>query len=218
MKEVTFVSVTKDNAVRSAPYWPVPLSRSIIALVAAAVITFAQDHSPRMGLLIFGGFAVLTAIVLIVAALRVHTGADRIIVLLMALVGLLAGGFALALTGGGLPFYLYLVSVWAAITGFLELYLGLRGRRRNPAARDWIFVGAVTALFAIVVVILPPDFTQQFSGAQGVTGTLTASVIAVGAFGAYAAIVGVYLVIGALSLKWAAKADTAETIEEAPSA
>ncbi|MET1044500.1 MAG: hypothetical protein ABWX59_10345, partial [Microbacteriaceae bacterium] len=168
--------------------------------------------------LVFGVFTVLTGIVLIIAALRVHTGAERIIVLLMALVGLLAGGFALGLTDGGLPFFLYLVSVWAAITGFLELYLGLRGRRRNPAARDWIFVGAVTALFAIVVVILPPDFTQQFSGAQGVSGTLTASVIAVGAFGAYAAIVGVYLVIGALSLSWAAKADTAETIEEAPSA
>jgi uncharacterized membrane protein HdeD (DUF308 family) len=218
MKEVTFVSVTKDNAVHSAPYWPVPLSRSIIALVAAAVITFAQDHSPRVGLVVFGLFAVLTAIVLVVAALRVHSGAERVIVLLMAVVGLLAGGFALALPAGGLPFFLYLVSVWAAITGFLELYLGLRDRRRAVAARDWMFVGGLTALFAIVVVILPPDLNQQFSGTQGVTGSLTASVIAVGAFGAYAAIVGVYLVIGALSLKWAAKADTAETIEEAPSA
>ncbi len=218
MKEVTFVSVTKDNAVRSAPYWPVPLSRSIIALAAAAVITFAQDHSPRVGLVVFGLFAVLTAIVLVVAALRVHVGAERVIVLLMAVVGLLAGGFALALPDGGLPFFLYLVSVWAAITGFLELYLGLRGRRRTGAARDWMFVGALTALFAIVVVILPPDLNQQFSGAQGVTGSLTASVIAVGTLGAYAAIVGVYLVIGALSLKWAAKSDPAETIEEAPSA
>ena len=136
----------------------------------------------------------------------------------MAGVSVACGVLALTLQAGGLPFFLYIVSVWAAITGFLELYLGLRGRRRTPAARDWIWAGALTALFAVVVVMLPPDLNQQFTGTEGVTGVLTASVIAVGAFGAYAAIVGVYLVIGALSLKWGTTASVAATTEEAPSA
>ena len=55
------------------------------------------------------------------------------------------------------------------------------------AARDWIAVGALTALLAIVFLLLPPD-----------------AVTAVGLLGGYLVIVGVYLIIGGFSLKWAA--------------
>ena len=54
-------------------------------------------------------------------------------------------------------------------------------------ARDWIAVGALTALLAIVFLLLPPD-----------------AVTAVGLLCGYLVIVGVYLIIGGFSLKWAA--------------
>ena len=98
-----------------------------------------------------------------------------------------AGLLALTVPGGGLPFLLYLVSVWAAVTGFVELFAGLRARGKVAAARDWIAVGALTALLAIVFLLLPPD-----------------AVTAVGLLGGYLVIVGVYLIIGGFSLKWAA--------------
>ena len=94
----------------------------------------------------------------------------RSLFLVNAIATVTAGLLAVSVPGG-LPFLLYLVSVWAAVTGFVELYAGLRARGRTPAARDWIAAGAFTA---------------------------------VGLLGAYLVILGVYLVIGGFSLKWAA--------------
>jgi len=213
IREAISVSVQQTSGIRRAAYWPIPLARAVVLIAAALVITFSQDHSPKLGLTVFGAFTIVTALILAAAALLVHRGAERVIVLLQAVVSVSAGVLALAISGGGLPFFLYLVSVWAALTGFLELVLGLRARRTSPS-RDWTFVGALTVLFAVVVLILPPDLNDEFTGSNGVSGVLTAAIIAVGAFGAYAAIAGVYLAIGALSMRWAAPAPAAVTEHE----
>ena len=126
--------------------WAVPVVRGALALAATAAITFSQDHSPAMGLLVFGIWAVVAGVV--VGALSLRFVADRTtrtVTLVSANVTAVAGLLALTLPAG-LPFFLTLVSAWAAITGFLELYLGLRGRdlarapdgpgrRRGPARR-----------------------------------------------------------------------------------
>jgi uncharacterized membrane protein HdeD (DUF308 family) len=108
------------------------------------------------------------------------------------LVTAVAGLLALSFQGAGLAVYLFIVSVWAAVTGFIELYAGLRERSRtaregirSPVARDWIAVGALTAVFAVVYLLLPPN-----------------AVVAIGLLGAYLVIVGVYLAIAGFSLKW----------------
>jgi hypothetical protein len=75
------------------------------------------------------------------------------------------------------------LSIWAAVTAALELYAGYRHRDR-AIAREWLTAGAFTALLAIVV------------GAFQVN-----DVYAVGLFGAYGAILGVYLVIAGISLR-----------------
>ena len=48
----------------------------------------------------------------------------------------------------------------------------------------------------------PQSLDQHFTGPDGVDRSLTASIVSVGTFGAYAAIVAVLLVIGGFSLKW----------------
>jgi uncharacterized membrane protein HdeD (DUF308 family) len=151
------------------------------------IITFSQSHAPEVGLMVFGAWAILSG--LIVGALTLRLMAERGIrsLFLVTAIATVAAGLLAVTVPGGLPFFLYLVSVWAAVTGFVELYAGLRGRGRTPAARDWIAAGAFTALLAIVFLLLPPD-----------------SVTAVGLLGGYLVILGVYLVIGGFSLKWAA--------------
>ena len=88
---------------------------------------------------------------------------------------------------GGVGAFTFTVAVWAAVTGILELVVGLRSRGRIAAARDWIAVGALTAILALVYVLLPLD-----------------PVTAVGLLGAYFVVLGVLLLIGGFSLKWAA--------------
>ena len=181
------MAIARDAAPERAQYWVVPVVRGLLALVPAAAITFSQNHSPAFGLLVFGVWATVAG--LVVGALSMRLMADRGIrslFIVTAVVTVVAGLLAVSVPGG-LPFLLYLVSVWAAVTGFVELYAGLRVRGRTASARDWIAAGGLTAVLAIVFLLLPPD-----------------AVTAVGLLGGYLVILGVYLVIGGFSLKWAA--------------
>ena len=168
-------------------YWTVPVSRAVIALVPAVVITFNSDHSAALGLLAFGAFALASGI--LVAVLSWITLSDpraRRLFLVQGIVGIVAGGLALAFHTGGLGFFLYLVSVWAAVTGFLELYSGARVRGRSPLANDWMIVGGLTAALSLLFLLLPPN-----------------TVVSVGLLGAYLVLLGIFLPIVGLSLKWA---------------
>lgn len=168
-------------------YWLVPVLRAIPALVVGLIITFLEDHSPRVGLIAFGVFAVISGVVILIGTLRSVT--DRVlrgVFIAQATIAALAGTAALVLWQSGIGVLLLIVTVFAALTGVLELYAGLRARPVGPA-RDWLTVGAYTAVAAIVFVLIPPD-----------------SILATGLVGAYGMVLGVFLLIAGLSLKWAA--------------
>ncbi|MCW4385784.1 hypothetical protein OH146_08345 [Salinibacterium sp. SYSU T00001] len=172
----------------TAAYWPVPLSRAVVALAVGIAVTFLAEHSPRVGLLALAGLALGGgAVVALLSRGRIaDRTATRIFVaqgLISALIGVIA--LPLALTGAGLGTLLLLATVWAVLTGALELYAGYR--LRTGGGRDWVTAGAGTLALALVLLLAPSD-----------------TVTVVGIIGAYAVILGVYLVIAALSLKWAA--------------
>jgi len=170
-----------------ARYWTVPIARAVLALVPAAVITFTADHAAQFGLLVFGAFALAGGLFLAVLSWRtLDDPRERTLFAVQGSVGVIAGVLALALNGGGLGFFLYVVTVWAALTGFLELYSGVRVRGRAASARDWMLVGGLTAVLSLAFLLLPPN-----------------AVVSVGLLGAYLVVLGVYLFIAGLSLKWA---------------
>ena len=207
------MSVADAELSRDARYWLIPLVRAVIALGVAAAITFSADHSAPVGFLAFGAFALLSGLAVALLAARVtRASVERSFSIAQGAVGIAVGGASLALATSGTAVLLFLVSAWAAVTGFFELYLGIRSRGRLPQSRDWVFVGALTAVFAIVVLLIPSGFEQSFIGPDKVERVLTASVILVGMIGAYAAILGVYLAIAGLSLKWAARPSTESAV------
>jgi uncharacterized membrane protein HdeD (DUF308 family) len=85
------------------------------------------------------------------------------------------------LTGGSCAFAM--LSIWAGITAALELYAGYRETNRT-VAKEWLTIGGFTAILAIIEAVVPMN-----------------DVYAVGIFGAYAAIVGVYQIIAGISLR-----------------
>jgi multisubunit Na+/H+ antiporter MnhB subunit len=201
-----FAMASSVYTTQDAAYWYVPLVRAVPAAAVACVVTFAGGHyTPEFGLLAFGGFALVSGLLAFVLSfLAVARGVIRTVFLVQAVVAVVAGVGALiaAGTSGGLPAFLAFVGGWAVITGFLELYVGLRSRRGRAASRDWIFVGALTVVFAVVALVIPPGYVQHYTGPDHEPRILNASVMIVGALGVYGAIVAVYLVIAALSLKW----------------
>ncbi|KQP53828.1 HdeD family acid-resistance protein [Agreia sp. Leaf283] len=168
-----------------SPYWGVPVARAIPAIVVALVVAFTPNHSSVVGLLVFGAFALASGLLTgILTPRALPAGTGRALLLAQAATSIVAGVLALSLQGFGLAFLLYLVSVWAAITAILELVTGLRSRGEAPA-KDWIAMGGLTAILALAFLLLP----------------LT-DLVAVGLFGAYGAVLGIYLVIAGLSLRW----------------
>lgn len=201
-------AASSEDAGQRAAYWPMPIARAVPAAGLALVITFSADHSARFGLLAFGVFGLVAGLVLgVVAWLRLAGARVRPYFLTQAAVTLVAGLVALLVSSGHtnsseVRLLFLVLTIFAAVTGFLELYSGVRSRRRFVASGDWIAVGAITVLAALAFVLIPPDYRQYYAGPDHVKRVLDASVVAVGAVGAWAAITTVFLVIAGLSAKW----------------
>jgi uncharacterized membrane protein HdeD (DUF308 family) len=192
-----FVSAPQEHAAPQRAYWPVPIARAVPALILGLYVTFSADHSPRLGLVLFGAFAAVSGLILAVTSRRLTDRVVRGNFLAQGVVGVLLGVAALLFNGGGVGLLLLLVPAFMAITGFLELYSGLRSRQRAGASRDWLTVGAFTALSAIVFLVIPQE-----------------SVLTLGLLGAYGILLGVYLTIGGLSLRWGTQATAASAERE----
>jgi nitrate reductase NapE component len=172
--------------------------RALPALVAAAIITFSRDHSAAVGFSVFGGFAIVTSIVILVGINRIPlVGRDRTLFGIHAVVTLVSGILALVNAENGLSALVPVLSIWAALTAALELYAGYRQADR-AIAREWLTIGAFTAILALAITLFPVN-----------------DIYAVGLFGAYGAILGVYLIIAGLSLR-SDEAVTAVTTSKNP--
>src|SRR6201999_4539369 len=170
-------------------------------------ITFAGGfYSPDYGLGSFGGYAMVAGLIGIFVSLRAgDAGATRTLFLLQGIVSVIAGVAALIGINGGLPVLLVVVATWGVVAGFLELVAGIRVRGKRAVARDWIFVGALTVLLAVVALVIPPDYVQHYNApGDGGARVLNTSVMVVGALGVYGAVVAVYLAIAGFSLRWGA--------------
>lgn len=196
-----------DAPAAAAAYWPLPIARAVPAAATAIWITFSADHSAALGLRAFGAFAVVSGLAVSgIAWRRLAESGSRPYLVAQGLISVALGVAAFVSVDGGVAALFLVVTTWAALTGALELYSGYRARGRFLASGDWMTVGALTALLALALVLIPPDFSEQFVGEEQVSGVLDSAIVAVGVLGAYAAIVAVYLTIAGLSAMWASRA------------
>lgn len=173
--------------------WLAPVLRAVPAVAAGLIITFTADHSPVVGLTMLAVFGLGSSLVLLVTALRMRSaepvrGLHRGLSLVAAVVGALA--VAVLVSGGaGLALLLLLIGGYAVLAGALELVWGIRHRDRSGFARDAVVIGGGTLALAVVLAFVGDP------------------VSAVGFFGAYAVMLGVYLAIAGVSLRRAAPAE-----------
>jgi hypothetical protein len=185
----------------------VQLARAAFAAVAALMVTFSADHSASVGLAVFSGFALVSGLIFALAAWLVAPDGWRWPYVLTAAVAVLTG-----LAGGipawrSTPLFFVLVIAWGVLTGTVELIAGIRSRRiaraeHVPApdgARDAILIGSLGLALAVALVCVPSTYALRYSIAAAGSFTLTGITLAVGIFGAYAAIVAVFLGIAGLS-------------------
>lgn len=196
------------------------LARALLAALAAIMITFSADHSAPVGLAVFSGFAIATALVFFVAAWLVFGAGERTPAILLGIVALVAGMIT------GLPplrtttLFFVVVIAWAAVSGLIELIAGLRARRAgDPFGRDAILIGAITLGLAVALLLVNPAYSlEYFIKEAGASFTLTGITIGVGLFGGYAAIVAVVLGIAGFSPRRSADLAPATTSSTTPTA
>lgn len=189
------VPVSRPRSAFNNNYWIVPAVRAVLALAVGFAITFTKDiHTAFFGLITFGLFAIVEGLATGVLSVVFSAGGlSRTFFVIQGIVGLVAGVLALVLAHNGLGMFLYLVTGWAALTGFLELCSGLRERHTGNHARDWIFIGAITIVLALVLLFVPAD-----------------PLLAIGLFGAWAVIAGVFHGIAAASLRFASRSSAGD--------
>ncbi|MFT4213316.1 MAG: acyl-CoA synthetase [Microbacterium sp.] len=179
----------------------VQLARAALAAIAAVMITFSPDHSASVGLAVFSGWAIATALILLLGAWLAYPGARRGAPVLLGIVTALAGMVS------GFPgirsttLFFVLVIAWALVTGAGELAWGIRDHRRGtPDARDGILIGALTIVLALGLLLVNPAYSLDYVIAEANRSfTLTGITIGVGLFGGYVAVVAVFLGIAGLS-------------------
>ena len=158
--------------------------RAIPTLIAALVITFSRNHAPAVGLAVFVGFGFLLAAVMLFTVMSVPLeGLNKKLFGAHAIVTAVSAAIAAVSLNGGLPALILVISIWAALTAALELYAGYR-EQNKAVAKEWLTIGGFTAVLAIIEAAVPLN-----------------DVYAVGLFGAYAAMVGVFQVIAGISLR-----------------
>lgn len=197
----------------------VQLMRAILAAIAAVMITFSPDHAASYGLAVFSGFAITTALVFGFGAWMAYPAGRRWPIVLLAIVTVLAGMVSGIPVWRTTPVFFAIIMSWAAITGIIELVTGWADRRamvrdgildpqRASEARDAIVVGVMGVALALGVGLVAPDFRlDYFIDDAGQWFALTGISIGVGVFGAYAAVVAVFLGIAAFSPRRTAPAD-----------
>jgi hypothetical protein len=177
------------------------LARALFAAMAALMITFSADHSAPVGLAVFSGWSIATALVLLLSAWLVFGSGRRALPVVLGVVTGLAGMI------GGLPglrtttTFFAVVIAWAIVAGIVELAAGILLRRRGDEnARDAVLIGALTLVLAAGLLLVNPAYSLDYVIADADrTFTLTGITIGVGLLGGYAAVVAVFLGIAGFS-------------------
>ena len=172
--------------------------RALIAAIAAVVVTFVQNRPGEFATAALQGFLVASFAYFVVEMIVRGLDTKRVLLGLSYMIGAV---LSVALPGTADERFHMTLLLWAAAAGIVELVGGIISRRAgSETSRDQITVGVLTCLLAIGTLIVSPSYAlDYFVKDAGQSFTLTGTIVGVGLFGGWAAIVAVYLGIGAFS-------------------
>lgn len=172
-------------AVLSHNWWALALRG--VAGIIFGLLTFLMP-GVTLAVLVwwFGAYAIVDGIFAIIAAIRVPTGNSRWWALLIeGAAGVIAGVIAFTWTGVTAIVLVYLIGIWAFVTGIFEIVAAIRLRR--AIAGEWLLIlmGIVSVIFGVAIVAAP------------LAGALVLTIW----IGAYALIFGIMAVILAFRVR-----------------
>ena len=163
-------------------WWALAL-RGLFAVIFGLLTFFVPGITLISLVLLFGFYAILDGAFDIVSALRVPS--HHWALLVEGIVGIIVGVLTIVWPGITAMALLYLIAVWAIVTGVLEIIAGIR--LREIITNEWLLIlmGVISVLFGILIIAFPR------AGALAIVLWI----------GAYAFLFGVILIVLALRLR-----------------
>jgi uncharacterized membrane protein HdeD (DUF308 family) len=164
-------------------WWVVGI-RGVLAVLFGLVALLAPGATMLSLVLVFAVYALVDGLLAVASAVRAAGAHERWGYLVFeGLVSIAAAAAALAWPGLTVPAFVFLVAVWAVVTGILEIVAAIE---LNVEGHCWLaFGGAVSLLYGLLLIVAP------IAGAVVLTWWL----------GAYALVFGVALIVLAFKLR-----------------
>jgi uncharacterized membrane protein HdeD (DUF308 family) len=163
-------------------WWALAL-RGVIAVLFGLLTLFIPGVTLISLVLLFGFYAILDGIFDIVSAMKAP--GHHWPLLVEGFVGIVAGIVTFMWPGITAMFLLYLIALWAILTGVLEIVAGIRLREVIANEMLLILMGVISTLFGILIIIFPG------AGALAIIIWI----------GAYAVVFGIILIVLAFRLR-----------------
>jgi uncharacterized membrane protein HdeD (DUF308 family) len=138
-------------------HWWALAIRGAIAILFGLAALLRPDIALQALILLFGAYALVDGVFAVVGVFGgTRGGTPRWLLLIEGIVGILAGLIAFVLPGLTAVVLLYLIAVWAIVTGIFEIASAIRLRQEITGEWALIIGGALSILFGVILAVIGP--------------------------------------------------------------
>ena len=137
-------------------WWALAL-RGVIAILFGLAALLRPDIALEALILLFGAYALVDGVFAIVGVFGgTRGGTPRWLLVIEGIAGILAGLVAFVLPGLTAVLLLYLIAVWAVVTGIFEIASAIRLRQEITGEWALIAGGALSIIFGVILAVIGP--------------------------------------------------------------
>ena len=137
-------------------WWALALRGGIAILFGLAAL-LRPGIALQALILLFGAYALVDGVFAIVGVFGgTRGGTPRWLLFVEGIAGILAGLIAFVLPGLTAVLLLYLIAVWAIVTGIFEIAMAIRLRKEIRGEWALIVGGAFSVLFGVILAVVGP--------------------------------------------------------------
>jgi uncharacterized membrane protein HdeD (DUF308 family) len=145
--------MTTDLGLVPRHWWALAL-RGLAAVVFGILAIALPGMTLALLVVLFGAFALVEGVLAIISALR-SGGDHHWYMVLEGVIGILAGIAAFTWPGLTTLILLFIIAVWAVLTGIVEVVAAVRLRKVIKNEWAWIAGGVVSVVFGLFMLISP---------------------------------------------------------------
>jgi uncharacterized membrane protein HdeD (DUF308 family) len=136
--------------------WIFAIIRGVLAIIFGLIAFFGPVATAIALAIVIAVFAIVAGVFDIIEAIRHRGSSSMMLRIVLGAVSILFGILVLVWPGISLAILVITVSVWAIITGILQIMSSIRHRTVPDSGWVWGLIGgAVTILFGVLVLIWP---------------------------------------------------------------